>query len=128
MPEDRAEQGGRRVGIVDVAAAAGVSRQTVSNVLNVRDEYHSAATHEKVTSAIRARGYRPNRAAQTLRSRRTMQIGHHIFGEQLDRAQGFTLHFLLALAEAGSDVDHQVLVFTHHHDDPLGVFKDLVAW
>ncbi|WP_197289271.1 LacI family DNA-binding transcriptional regulator [Saccharothrix sp. NRRL B-16348] len=126
-PRAGADRGRRRVGIVDVAAAAGVSRQTVSNVLNGRDEYYSAATHEKVTSAMRALGYQPNRAAQTLRSRRTMQIGYHIFGEQLDRAQGFTLHFLLALVKAGSDVDHQVLVFTHHRDDPLGVFKDLVA-
>ncbi|NUT54216.1 MAG: LacI family DNA-binding transcriptional regulator [Saccharothrix sp.] len=127
MPRDGADQGRRRVGIVDVAAAAGVSRQTVSNVLNGRDEYYSAATYEKVTDAMRALGYQPNRAAQTLRSRRTMQIGYHIFGEQLDRAQGFTLHFLLALVKAGAEVDHQVLVFTHRRDDPLGVFKDLVA-
>ncbi|MBB5801058.1 DNA-binding LacI/PurR family transcriptional regulator [Saccharothrix ecbatanensis] len=127
MPGNRTEQGRRRVGIVDVAAAAGVSRQTVSNVLNGRDEYYSAATYEKVTSAMHELGYQPNRAAQTLRSRRSMQIGYHIFGEQLDRAQGFTLHFLLALVKAGADVDHQVLVFTHHHEDPLGVFKELAA-
>ncbi|TQM78523.1 LacI family transcriptional regulator [Saccharothrix saharensis] len=117
----------RRVGIVDVAAAAGVSRQTVSNVLNGREEYYSTATYEKVTSAMRALGYRPNRAAQTLRSRRTAQIGYHIFGEQLDQAQGFTLRFLQSLVRAAAEVDHQVLVFTHRRDDPLGVFKDLVA-
>jgi DNA-binding LacI/PurR family transcriptional regulator len=118
---------GRRVGIVDVAAAAGVSRQTVSNVLNGRAEYYSELTYEKVTAAMRSLGYRPNRAAQTLRSRRTMQLGYHIFGEQLDRAQGFTLHFLQSLVKAAADVDHQVLVFTHRRDDRLGVFKDLIA-
>lgn len=117
----------RRVGIVDVAAAAGVSRQTVSNVLNGHDSYYSELTHEKVTAAMRSLGYQPNRAAQALRSRRTMQIGYHIFGEQLDRVQGFTLHFLQSLVKAAADSDHQVLVFTHHRDDPLGVFKDLVA-
>ncbi|MFE2757837.1 LacI family DNA-binding transcriptional regulator [Actinosynnema sp. NPDC059335] len=127
MSRGGADQERRRVGIVDVAAAAGVSRQTVSNVLNGRDEYYSTATYEKVTSAMRALGYQPNRAAQTLRSRRTNQLGYHIFGEQLDRAQGFTLHFLQSLVKAASDVDHQVLVFTHRRDDPLGVFKDLVA-
>jgi DNA-binding LacI/PurR family transcriptional regulator len=112
---------------VDVAAVAGVSRQTVSNVLNGRAEYYSELTYEKVTAAMRSLGYRPNRAAQTLRSRRTMQIGYHIFGEQLDRAQGFTLHFLQSLVKSAAEIDHQVLVFTHRRDDPLGVFKDLVA-
>lgn len=121
------EQRQRRVGIVDVAAAAGVSRQTVSNVLNGRAEYYSDVTYERVTAAMRSLGYRPNRAAQTLRSRRTMQLGYHIFGEQLDRAQGFTLHFLQSLVKAAADVDHQVLVFTHRRDDQLGVFRDLVA-
>jgi DNA-binding LacI/PurR family transcriptional regulator len=120
-------QSRRRVGIVDVAAAAGVSRQTVSNVLNGRSEYYSELTHEKVTAAMRSLGYQPNRAAQTLRSQRTMQIGYHIFGEQLDSVQGFTLHFLQSLVKAATGTDHQVLVFTHHRDDPLGVFKELVA-
>ncbi|NUT53284.1 MAG: LacI family DNA-binding transcriptional regulator, partial [Saccharothrix sp.] len=117
----------RRVGIVDVAAAAGVSRQTVSNVLNGRAEYYSELTYRKVTEAMRSLGYRPNQAARTLRSRRTRQLGYHIFGEQLDRAQGFTLRFLQSLVKAADDVDHQVLVFTHRRDDPLGVFRDLVA-
>lgn len=126
--EEQAFKGeARRISIVDVAAAAGVSRQTVSNVINGRDSYYSEATFERVTAAMRALGYQPNRAAQTLRSRRTMQIGYHIFGEQLESMQGFTLHFLQALVKAASDIDHQVLVFTHHRDDPLGVFKDLVA-
>ncbi|MEV1119504.1 substrate-binding domain-containing protein [Actinosynnema sp. NPDC049800] len=119
--------GGRRISIVDVAAAAGVSRQTVSNVLNGHDSYYSQVTFERVTEAMRSLGYQPNRAAQTLRSRRTMQLGYHIFGEQLETMQGFTLHFLQALVKAAADVDHQVLVFTHRRDDPLGVFKDLVA-
>ncbi|KOX23977.1 hypothetical protein ADK67_19725 [Saccharothrix sp. NRRL B-16348] len=122
-----ADQARRRVGIVDVAAAAGVSRQTVSNVLNGHSEYYSELTYEKVTAAMQSLGYQPNRAAQTLRSRRTMQIGYHIFGEQLDLVQGFTLHFLQSLVKAAADADHQVLVFTHRHGDPLGVFEDLVA-
>ncbi|MBP2326977.1 DNA-binding LacI/PurR family transcriptional regulator [Kibdelosporangium banguiense] len=118
---------GRRLSIVDVAAVAGVSRQTVSNVINGRDSYYSEATFERVTAAMRSLGFQPNRAAQALRSRRTMQIGYHIFGEQLDIMQGFTLHFLQALVKASAEAGNQMLVFTHHRDDPLGVFKDLVA-
>lgn len=117
----------RRVSIMDVAAVAGVSRQTVSNVLNGRDEYYSEATHAKVTEAMRSLGYQPNRAAQTMRSQRTMQIGYHIFGDQLESVQGFTLHFVQSLVKAAAEADNHVLVFTNHRDDPLRVFKDLVA-
>ncbi|MEU4447048.1 LacI family DNA-binding transcriptional regulator [Actinosynnema sp. NPDC050801] len=126
-PENGSKRRRRRVGIVDVAAAAGVSRQTVSNVLNGRSEYYSEPTREKVAAAMLSLGYQPDRAAQSLRSRRTRQIGYHIFGEQLDLAQGFTLHFLQSLVKSAAEVDHQVLVFTHRHDDPLAVFEDLVA-
>ncbi|PPK98689.1 DNA-binding LacI/PurR family transcriptional regulator [Kineococcus xinjiangensis] len=116
-----------RVSIVDVAAAAGVSRQTVSNVLNGRKEYYSEDTHSRVIAAMDSLGYQPNRAAQSLRSQRSMQIGWHIFGEQLQAMRGFTLQFLQALVKATSDVDHHLVVFTHHDDDALQVFKDLVA-
>jgi DNA-binding LacI/PurR family transcriptional regulator len=111
---------------VDVAKLAGVSRQTVSNVLNGRTSYFSAETHARVTEAMEALAYRPNRAAQTLRSRRTLLIGYHIFGEQLEATLGFTLNFLQALIKAASREGYHLLTFTHH-DDPLAVFQDLIA-
>lgn len=56
-----------------VAEAAGVSRQTVSNVLNaphlVRPE-----TRQRVEEEIAGSGYRPVKAAQTLRTRRSYLI------------------------------------------------------
>lgn len=61
----------------DVALAAGVSRQTVSNVLNtpgiVREE-----TRERVQRAISDLGYRPQVAARRLRTRRSSTIGIHL--------------------------------------------------
>src|SRR3954468_22124317 len=84
----------RRPNIDDVARLAGVSRQTVSNVLNGRSAYFSTETLAKVTAAMETLAYQPNRAAQTLRSQRSMQIGYHMSGEELDIVKGFTLSFL----------------------------------
>jgi DNA-binding LacI/PurR family transcriptional regulator len=118
---------GRRVGIVDVAALAGVGRQTVSNVINGRKEYYSRDTEDRVLAAMEQLGYHPDRAAQSLRSRRSMQIGYHMFGKQLESVNGFFLHFLQALVKQASLDSYQVLVFTHHDDDPLQAFKELIA-
>jgi DNA-binding LacI/PurR family transcriptional regulator len=117
----------RRVGIVDVAARAGVSRQTVSNVINARKEYYSQDTYERVLAAMEHLRYQPDRAAQSLRSRRSMQIGYHMFGKQLESVNGFFLHFLQALVKQAALDDYQVLVFTHHDDEPLQVFRELIA-
>jgi DNA-binding LacI/PurR family transcriptional regulator len=117
----------RRPSIIDVARVAGVSRQTVSNVLNGRKAYFSDETHARVTAAMETLSYRPSRAAQFMRSQRTMQIGYHLFGEQLEEVNGFTLSFLQALVKAAAHVGYHIVVFTHRDDDPLQVFRDLVA-
>jgi hypothetical protein len=127
IPPTGSSRGGRRVGIVDVAARAGVSRQTVSNVINARKEYYSQDTHDRVLAAMEDLRYQPDRAAQSLRSRRSMQIGYHMFGQQLESVNGFFLHFLQSLVKQAALDDYQLLVFTHHDDDPLAVFKELIA-
>src|SRR5688572_18622692 len=88
--------------VEDVAVAAGVSRQTVSNVINtpgiVREE-----TRERVQRAIVELGYRPHMAARRLRPRRSSTICIHldpyaggISGVVLDR-------FVHALTEHAGD-------------------------
>ena len=88
--------------VEDVALAAGVSRQTVSNVLNsphiVREQ-----TRDRVRQAIADLGYRPHAAARHLRTRRSSTIGVHldpyaggISGVVLDR-------FVHALTERAGD-------------------------
>lgn len=56
--------------IKDVADAAGVSTATVSRALTQPDRL-SDTTRERVFSAIRATGYRVNKAARNLRTRRS---------------------------------------------------------
>ena len=58
----------------DVAARAGVSVKTVSNVVN--DHPHvSATTRDRVLSAIDSLGYRMNTSARSLRRGRTGMLG-----------------------------------------------------
>ncbi|MGP3536372.1 LacI family DNA-binding transcriptional regulator [Microbacterium sp. RD1] len=94
----------------DVARLAGVSRQTVSNVLNTPAVVR-AATRERVEAAIADLGYRPHAAARRLRTRRSSTIGVHldpyaggISGVVLDR-------FVHALTERASDRGMRVLVY-----------------
>jgi len=58
----------------DIAKLAGVSRSTVSRVVN--DSPHvSAATRKRVEKIIQNNGYHPNAAARSLASQRTNMIG-----------------------------------------------------
>lgn len=61
--------------IVDVGRHVGVSATTVSLVLSNQDTKISSATRQRVLDAVRELGYRPNRAAQGLRSGRTQTLG-----------------------------------------------------
>ena len=62
------------VTVKDIAAAVGVSIATVSNVLNERPNV-GTATRRKVLEVARRLGYRPNRAAQAMRTGRTRTLG-----------------------------------------------------
>jgi DNA-binding LacI/PurR family transcriptional regulator len=96
-----------------VAALAGVSKQTVSNVLN-SPELVRKPTADKVTAAIEALGYRPHRAAQQLRTRRSRVLGLRVetsFGDAVfDR-------FLHALTAAAVELDYRLMLYTADSDD-----------
>jgi len=66
---------GRRPTMADVGRLAGVSATTVSFVVNGRqDQSISEATRRRVLAAVAELGYRPNRTALGLRTRRTATI------------------------------------------------------
>lgn len=68
------EINGRAVGVRDVAALAGVSRQTVSRVLNEHPDV-AEPTRERVLQAMGELGYRMNNAARALGTRRSRTLG-----------------------------------------------------
>src|ERR671913_367379 len=115
--EDRepTQAGKARSDINDVARMAQVSRQTVSNVLNNRTGY-SEETRARVLAAIAALDYQPHRAARSLRSQRTMQLGYHMPGEQLAirGVDGFIL--------SGSRGDDPRARYLHQAGVPFALF------
>jgi DNA-binding LacI/PurR family transcriptional regulator len=97
--------------VLDVGRVAGVSRQTVSNVLNSPDRV-KPATREKVEAAIASLNYRPHASARRLRTRKSSTLGirldpmtNGISGSVLDR-------FLHALTEQADVRGLRVMLFT----------------
>lgn len=97
--------------VLDVGRAAGVSRQTVSNVIN-SPELVRPATREKVEAAIAQLGYRPHASARRLRMQKSSTLGirldpttNGISGSVLDR-------FLHALTEQADRRGLRVMLFT----------------
>ncbi|MBC2902304.1 LacI family DNA-binding transcriptional regulator [Streptomyces cupreus] len=76
VPKGRAKRNfaGTRPVMGDVARLAGVSKQTVSRVLNEHPSVR-AETREAVVEAMRTLGYRPSRSARSLASGRTRMLG-----------------------------------------------------
>lgn len=66
--------GEKRATIIDVAVKAGVSRTSVSRVLNGRGEI-TPETRQRIVAAIDELGYRPSEIARSLSSRRTHTVG-----------------------------------------------------
>lgn len=106
--------------ISQVATAAGVSRQTVSNVLNAPERV-APGTAERVRQAIDRLGYRPNRAARNLRERASRCIGFRI--NSLAGVSNLLDRFLHPLVEAAESADYHVLLFT-----PIAVADEMAAY
>jgi len=118
----------RRVTIIDVARAAGVSIGTASRVLNQRggEIKISEETRNHVLEAARQLGYRPNPFASALRTQRTGVIGIIVRDmcdpflsllarevQKVARAQGVDV--LMAHAEYDLEIVGHHLAFMHSH-------------
>jgi DNA-binding LacI/PurR family transcriptional regulator len=100
----------RQVTIEDVARAAGVSRQTVSNALNAPHRLR-ASTLTRVTAAIESLGYQPDQSARSLRTGTRRVIGYPAPADDPANPNPLMGGFLEALVSAADAVDHRVLLF-----------------
>lgn len=101
-----------RTRIVDVAREAGVSAQTVSNVLNGRPGF-ADATRDRVLDAVKRTGYIPDQAGRHLRTGQSHRIAFSMTAADLDPRNPFSLTFLQAVMRTASDLNRRVLVYTH---------------
>ena len=92
-----------------MARAAGVGRQTVSNVLNDSGRV-GEATKVRVLEAVAALGYHPHHGARSLRSRRTRQLAYVMPRVQLLPGNYIMQQFLQALAAASARRSHSMVV------------------
>ncbi len=112
--------------IVDVARAAGVSAQTVSNVLNDRPGF-TDATRDRVLTAVREIGYTPDTAGRQLRTGETRRIAFSMTQEDLDPQNPFIVQFVQALVTTASEVDRRVIMLDHESEADGSFAADLAA-
>lgn len=98
--------------IVDVCKLAGVSKATVSRVINGTGQV-KASTREAVFAAMDELGYRPNTLAQALATNRTNNIG--LVVSDFD---GIHFGLLLKQAAASTDKANMQLLVTDGKNDP----------
>ncbi|MFB9315894.1 LacI family DNA-binding transcriptional regulator [Cryptosporangium minutisporangium] len=101
-----------------MARLAGVSQKTVSRVFN-NETNVSAETRDRVLTAARRLGYRPNGAARALLTGRTHRIGVVSLG---------TAHFgpsslLVALERAARRIDYSLTIANSFEEDVTGLVQ-----
>ena len=100
-----------RATIRDVAAAAGVSPMTVSNLINERSGTMRAETRKRVEVEIKRLGYRPHAMARSLRLAKQLSIGMIIIDEQPHYlADPFTTHVVAGLSNQLSSRGYGLLL------------------
>ena len=108
-----------------MARAAGVSRQTVSNVLNGSGRVGEAA-RARVLDAVATLGYHPHHGARSMRSRRTMQFAYVLPRVQLFPGNYIMQQFLQSLAAASARRGYSMVIVVPD-GDPRDDIRRLIA-
>jgi len=117
----------RRATIIDVARAASVSRQTVSNVVNTPERV-APSTLARVQAEIDRLGFQPSRAAQTLKQERAGAWGLELSPSGFGRLGAILDTFLVELtARSAVDGSHVVPFTASDPDEPTSSYERLVA-
>ena len=114
------------VNLKQLAEMLGLSQTTVSRALNGYPEVN-AETRQRVLSAVRETGYRPNRAAQRLATGRAGSIGLVMpIAQGIDSDVHFG-EFLAGLGEGAVRHDFHFVINPSAPDDEEATFKRLAA-
>lgn len=109
---------GSKVNLEQVARLAGVSRSTVSRVVN-DDPRVSERVRERVNEVIRLHNYQPNAAARSLASRRTRMIGLRIPGEvSFIFSDPYFPELVQGVVDACNDADYGLMLMMEPENDP----------
>jgi len=103
----------------DVAAVAGVSRATVSAVINGQAASHRipAGTEKRVREAVQSLGYVANPAARALRQKRNRLLGVHSFDSVFPiSSRDFYHEFLIGVEQQAVAEGHDLVLFTSTED------------
>lgn len=106
-----------KINSTKVAQIAGVSRSTVSRVINNYSNVPSE-TREKILKVIDELGYIPNTSAQVLAGKKSRTIGLFIYGDNNDKSKildnglsfGYYLDFINRVLKESLKLDYQLLV------------------
>jgi len=127
---DRGTVGGqraRRASLVDVAVAARVSRQTVSNVLNNPGKV-SPQTLARVRAEIDRLSFQPNLAARSLRQRKANALGIELNATGRRRLGNIQDSFLVELTLTARQRDAHVITFAvEDYLEPIAEYERLLA-
>lgn len=94
----------------EVARLAGVSRSTVSRVINNYSNVPSK-TRDKVLTAIKELNYFPNASAQMLAGKKSRTIGLFMVSSGEIAVDVLTNMMIVSVIESASDLDYYVLTF-----------------
>jgi DNA-binding LacI/PurR family transcriptional regulator len=125
METDEKRGEGRAVTMRQVADAAGVSMQTVSNLLNGRTDHMAAETAQRIHAVIERLDYRRNFVARGLRSARAHALAFLVTDASARfLADPMTDLFLAGLGDELRDHDYGLLIQSAH---PTAPFASLLA-
>ncbi len=102
----------------DVAAAAGVSQQTVSYVVNNKGSI-SQAVRERVQQVVDQLGYVPNKSAQAMRTGRSRTLGLVI----ADLGHPYWAEYAQAVKRAATQVGYAVLLIDADDSSPATIAR-----
>lgn len=117
----------RRPTLQSVALEAGVSHQTVANVLNAPDKVRPE-TRSRVLEVIAALDYRPDETARSLARRSTRLVSLHL-GPQWNDGVSMLDDFARALARAGAQRGYRIVLDVAEAGDDVQIssFQELAA-